>query len=340
MAKRKIVKLGAREQFCAREGCVLVAPDFRMAELCSVSQICLWEFGYSELAKILNNLDRDAHLELGTRIYAEDPTIGKDAGATFHANGVTWREQYAWGYTLQADLSRRGIYKDVRNLAKGPGFGLWGGMGADRLIDYCHAGYGVDLTLEQSRKVIAIWKEMLPETNDYFDMVKKNLAGGRKVKYGEKIRGTITQYKTGRIRGQVGFCDASNGYFQSLTADYKKEAMRALWIEMYARETSPLYGCRMLDDVHDEIVSEVPRARLAEIGPYMSKVIIDAAQPYCPDVKLIAETSACYRYSKAAGDPVFNKHGELIPWEEKPGYDGAPPPDWNLATYEKWKAVA
>lgn len=339
MAKRKITKLGAREQFCAREGCVLVAPDFRMAELCSVSQICMWEFGYSELGKILNNLDRDAHLELGTRIYAEDPTIGKNAGAYFTSTGASWREQYTWGYTLQADPTRRWLYKDVRNLAKGPGFGLWGGMGKERLIDYCHGGYNVDLTLDQSQKIIDIWKGMLPETNEYFAMVKKNLAGGRKVKYGDKVRGTITQYVTGRVRGQVGFCDAANGYFQSLTADYKKAAMRALWIEMYARESSPLFGCRMVDDVHDEIVSEVRRERLAEVGPAMSKVIIDAAQPFCPDIQLIAETSACYRYSKAAGDPVYNKQGELIPYEEKPGYDGAAPPDWNLATYEKWNSA-
>lgn len=310
---KKVQLLGMREQFVARAGCAAVSVDFDAFEMRTWAQTCLWILRYSALADILNDDARCPHIEMGTRLW--------DAGAHFVASGRTWAEQYAWGYGLKR--TDRDLIKKVRGNAKGPNFGLPGGMGPQRLQDYCYTNYGVELTLAQAEHATRVWREIYPEAQPYLDWVSEQV--GRK----RGSRNTIEQFVSKRLRGDVGFTDASNGYFQGLAADAAKAAGWALWREAYVNTKSPLYGCRPLAFVHDEWVYEIPLDRLHEAAYHMAKVQQQAAQAYCPDVKITCSPAAFFRWSKAAGDPMHDKHGRLIPYEASPGYTGAPPPVWN-----------
>lgn len=292
---------------------VIVSVDFDAFEMRTWAQCCLWILGYSDLAAILNDTRRCPHIEMGCRLH--------DAGEHFNADGATWQDQYAWAYGLKkGDADAKKLLKNVRGLAKGPNFGLPGGMGWQRLMDYCRLNYGAVLTEQQARFACAVWREVYREAQPYLDHITNDVLGG---KYGKK--GSIVQFISMRIRGDVGFCDASNGYFQGLAADAATAAGWALMEEAYERTDSPFYGARPLAFVHDEWLFAVRRDRLHEAAHRMRDVQLAAAQRFCPDVVLTASPAAMYRWSKVAGDPFYIKDGrassleaggELIPYEE------------------------
>lgn len=279
-------KKGVRECFVARPGYAIVSVDFDACELRTWAQICFWLFGAGcVLPTILNNPERCPHIELGTRLHDQ------------FVESPEWQEAYAWGYGLrQTDKAK---LKDVRGLAKGPGFGLPGGMGWQRLIHYCWASYRVPITPEMAQRACAVWREIYPEAQPYLDWVKDQV--GRK--YGS--RNQIEQFWSKRLRGDTGFTDAANGYFQGLAADIAKRAGFLIAQECYADPKSPLYGCRPLAFVHDEWLVEVPLRKLTEAGFRIAEIMTGTAMGICPDVLFTASPAAMLCWSKAAGDPHF-----------------------------------
>jgi hypothetical protein len=287
---------------------VIVSVDFDAFEMRTWAQCCLWILGYSELANILNDVRRCPHIEMGCMLREKQDKSAKE-----------WMQRFSWAYGLKKSDKKE--LKNVRGLAKGPNFGLPGGMGWERLMDYCRQNYGVDLTPEQAKFACAVWREIYPEAQPYLDHIKDDVIKSKK----RGSKGTLIQFISNRIRGKVGFCDASNGYFQGLAADAAKAAGWALMEEAYERTNSPFYGSRPLAFVHDEWLFAVKRWKLHEAAYRMRDVQLAAAQQYCPDVMLTASPAAMYRWSKVAGDPYhikggklcsFEEGGELIPYEE------------------------
>lgn len=318
MAKTKI---GARECFVAPEGCIIVSVDFDAFEMRTWAQVCLWILGYSSLADILNDPTRCPHKEMGCRLEG-----------MYNESGKSWRENYSWVYELK-DKAR---LKSVRGVAKGPNFGLPGGMGAERLMDYCRQNYGVTLTLEEAERACAVWREIYPEAQPYLDHVSK-LVGKKK-----GSRATVKMFVSDRMRGDVGFTDGSNGFFQALAADAAKAAGVALIKAAYATPSSPLYGARPLAFVHDEWLYAIPykSAEQFHAAAYeMARIQASAAQAFCPDVAITCSPGAFFRWSKAAGDPTL-RNGVLIPFEAAKSYDGPEPAAWSRALCDSIREAA
>jgi hypothetical protein len=271
------------------EWCI-VSVDYDAFEMRTWAQCCINmpEVGFSDLAAILNDPKRCPHVEMGARL-----------------RGLTVEDAYA----LKA-LDKQ-AYKDLRGLAKGPNFGLPGGMAALRLMDYCRQNYGVEITLEEAENACRVWREIYREAQPYLDAVKGRI--GRK--YGSK--GTIIEFASNAMRGQVGYCDGANGYFQALAAYIAKRAGWLLVEQAYEVKSSPLYGARPLAFVHDEWLYAIRRDRIHEAGHLMAKIMTDTAMEICPDVLFTAAPAAMYRWSKLAGDPVYGADKKLVPYEER-----------------------
>lgn len=280
------------------EWCI-VSVDFDAFEMRTWAQCCLNILGYSSLADILNNPERCPHIEMGTMLYRKTDPSKPD-----------WARKYAWGYELKK--TDRDLLKKVRGLAKGPNFGLPGGMGASRLVDYCWLNYGIAISLEEAEFACRVWREIYPEAQPYLDHISTNILSSRT----RGAKGQLTQFVSGRVRGGVGFCDASNGFFQGLAADAAKAAGWALAKEAYCNGDSPFYGSRPLAFVHDEWLYAVRRRNLHKAAYRMRDIMVATAQAYCPQVLISASPAASYRWSKKAGDPCHTEQGELIPYEE------------------------
>jgi DNA polymerase I len=267
---------GIRECCVPRPGYVYVCADYGKLELCTLAQVCLDLFGRSALADMLNR-GIDPHLQIASRLAK-----------------ISYSEALA---------RKRDLYLE-RQTGKVGNFGYPGGLGHTRMVQFAKQKYDVIITEGESRTLKALWLSELPEMNDYFayvsDMVDR--------------KGEIVQLRSNRTRGNVGYTDACNTLFQGLGADIAKSALFDVAEACYAIPSSPLFGCRPVNFIHDEIYAEAPEHRAAAAAVELGRIMVEAARPWLPGVMIEAVPLITRRWSKSA-EPTFDRNGELVPWE-------------------------
>ena len=85
---------------------------------------------------------------------------------------------------------------------------------------------------------------------------------------------------------------------------------------MYREPESPLFGCFLVNFVHDEIIAEAPLARVHEAAYELARLMVVGASPFLPDVPPKASPVAMTVWSKNA-KPTFDSDARLIPWSPK-----------------------
>lgn len=272
-------KGGVRECFVAREGCVFIGADYDAQELRTLAQACLDICGHSRLAKR----------------FQEDPDY--DPHTDFACNVMGWNYAEALIRLAEGDVE----VEDRRQQAKAGNFGFPGGLGAKSFVSYAR-GYGVNINLDQSEQLKKQWFDHLPEMADYFKHVKWIEESGK-----------LVQLRSGRIRGGVGFCDSANSFFQGLASEASKTAVYLVSKACYTDTCSPLYGCRPVMLVHDEIIVEAPESYAHEAAMELQRLMVLAMEMWCPDVPARATPVASRCWSKKA-KPIYKK-GRLVPWD-------------------------
>lgn len=273
---------GIRECFAPRIGHVFCACDYSKAELHSLAQVCLDVLGKSRLAEVLNS-GEDPHLMMGAKLLGITPETAK---------------------TLKHDPKM----KQARQRSKCINFGYPGGLGAKGFVGFAKGNYGLEFTEDQAKEFKDAWLQMWPEMEEYFLWVRSQVGDST---------ATITQFYSNRIRGHCAFTEAANTFFQGHTGDGKGLALWELSRCMYTQPGHVLYGSRIVDDIHDEILSEVPDdPEIAHLSAMSIKTVMeDAFNQICKDVPVHAEPVLMRRWTKAA-EPTF-KNGMLIPWEDR-----------------------
>lgn len=272
---------GFRECFIPRSGHLYLACDYGKAELHSLAEVCYQLFGHSALGDALRT-GVDPHLKIaGERL------------------GISYEEVMR--------LKNEKVVKDARQAAKAINFGLPGGLGAKKFMEHAKNDYGIVLSFEQAQRDIEVWKRTWPEVKDYLEWVARAV-GQSETK--------ITQLFSGRMRGGCGYTDGANTLFQGLTADYAKAAMWNVAKEQYTDPDSPLWGCRTVNMVHDELLVEVPDdIDLADAAATkLQDVMEKTAEPWTPHCPVKAEPVLMRRWSKKA-QPVRDEAGRLTPWD-------------------------
>ena len=271
-----------RRCFRARPGYVLIACDFAAAELHTLAQTCLDVVGFSRLAEALNN-GLDPHLAFAAQEFLQ---IAYDEAKRRKAKG---------------DVP----VKDARQIAKAANFGFPGGLGALGFARYA-AGYGVVLSEEESRDVRRRYDRQWPEVPIYHEKIKDQMRRDPDRR--------LWLHRSGRYRAGVTFTQAANTGFQGPAADGAKAAAWELARRCYTDVTSPLYGVRPVNFVHDEVIAEAPEDRAHEAAMEMERVMAETfTRVATPDVPCKAEATIMRSWSKA--DPVW-RNGRLIPVED------------------------
>lgn len=274
-------KGGVRECFVPRRGHCFVAADYSFVELCTLAQTCLDLFGFSKLADAIN-AGLDPHLDMAATLM-----------------GITYAEAVA----------RKGetIVKEMRQMSKAANFGLPGGLGAENFMEYARATYGVILTLSRAKELKVIWQGKWPEVIKYHQYI------GQRARNGGTF--TMKQLRSGRIRGEVGFTDGANGFFQSMAADGAKEAgwnihKETMLYDPYydGKGPTPLYGSHLVLFLHDEFIIESPLDKAPYAGLRLSEVMIAGMKKYVPDVAIKAECVLMPRWLKGL-DPKYDANG-------------------------------
>lgn len=279
---------GMRENFVPRAGHVFSSTDFSILEMhtwAQVREIILP--GDENPLKYALNAGRDPHVMLAARV-PELACSYEEAFARYEAKDKS--------------------VKKWRQDMKPANYGYPGGMGPDKMVIYAK-GQNVHMV----RDTAVMLRELFYDTwlpRPYFRLISEMTQGGN---------GRIVQVRSGRIRGGVGYTDACNGFFQGLAADLAKDALWRIVIECYdERKRSPLLGSRIVGFFHDEYFGEHPEDAAHEAATRVGELARETARDWCPDMtNMDAAPALMRRWSKAGGDAVHNKHGRLIPWEDR-----------------------
>jgi hypothetical protein len=104
-----------------------------------------------------------------------------------------------------------------------------------------------------------------------------------------------------------------NTPFQGISADGAKEAVIQAFQECYFMKKSPLYGCKPIMFVHDEIVLECPyedteagRASASKAAMRLSTVMEQCMERYTPDVPAVAEPTLSMHWTKDAESDIID----------------------------------
>lgn len=277
---------GVRECYIARPGFVLLSVDYSAAELHTLAQVCLYLGLDSQMAKILRS--------------------GKDVHMWFGALMKGW--SYEW-----AQEARKGMHgpenqkaaKDARQMAKAANFGFPGGLGVRKFRLFALGTYGVKLTDQEAKDLKAAWFAAFPEMPEYFDHVNELIESGEPLQH----------FTSGRFRGGASYCAACNSYFQGLAADMALDAGFDVSRECYTG-AGVLFGSRIVNFIHDELLLEVPEALAHECAERVVHLMEAAGRRWCPGVSPGAEPALSRRWRKKA-EPVYSVDKRLIPWEDR-----------------------
>jgi DNA polymerase I-like protein with 3'-5' exonuclease and polymerase domains len=286
-------KGGVRDCFVSRPGRVFIGADYSSCELCTLAQVCIDLFGASALGDAIR-AGLDPHMDFGSWML-----------------GITYDEM------MQRYKAGDRVALDARQQAKVADFGFPGGLGPQTFVDFAE-NWGLKMTLERSRELREQWFAKWPEMRLYFRHIQQ-LTGNRQYF-------SITQLRSNRIRANVTFTAAANSLFQGLASDGAKAALAETARQCYVDRISPLFGCRPVLFIHDEIVISCPeRADYRAVAQRLEQVMIEQMQPWTPDIPVSVEAVVFRRWSKDA-KPVYAQNGNLLAWEHP--MDATPQPEF------------
>lgn len=281
---------GIRECFVPRNGRVFLDADYDGLELRTLAQVCMTLFGESRLAEILN-AGRDPHLE-----FAIELLPGR----------ITYEEA--------AKNKKDPDIDNARQTGKVANFGFPGGLGPAKLCLYAKKTYNVDLTEDRARELKAMWLQKLPEMKKYFNHINQL----QKQHPGEpdEQKPTVEHLFSRRVRSEISYSVACNSYFQGLGADATKSAGYLIAKECYQVKESPLYGCRIVNYIHDQFLLECPEYKCHEAAMRLARAMEEGAAPYLPDVPPKVSEPLVARFWSKNAKPMFS-NGRLVPWEKE-----------------------
>jgi hypothetical protein len=291
---KKPVLAKLRPCIVPRPGNWFLSVDYSFIEMVAWAQTCLDLLGVSDLAEAIR-AGQDPHIRLAVEIMRaeghEKMTHKEDDYKIALAGKKTWA-------------------KGVRQMAKSGNFSLMGGSGIETFIGIAYDQYGVELTDPQARSLKDIWKRTWSEAQPYFNHIQSL----QQAAYGQPF--TVVLPRTGFVRAGCTFTSGCNSYFQGLAARGLKEALWETARECYLTETSALYGCRPVMELHDEIILEVPahREQAHAASLRLQEVMVAAMSKFVPDVPVKAEPALSRRWMKEA-EPVYGADGVLDLWE-------------------------
>ena len=269
---------GIRECITPRPGYVFAQADYSSYELFCLAQSCRDLVGYSALGDALNK-GLDPHCVVAATIL-----------------GRTYEDVIAHKKDPEVDAARQ--------TGKVANFGFPGGLGAKRLVDFAHKGYGVTITEPEAKALKETWQQSWPEMRDFFQHVSS-----LETEYGYNV----LLRRSMRVRGGASFCAAANTYFQGPAADGAKAALYLVAKECYL-PGSAWYGSRIAVFVHDEIILESPEATAPEAAERLSVLMVQGARMFLPDMPGLKAEPCLMRYWSKNATTLRDDNGRLRVW--------------------------
>lgn len=283
-------------------GHIFIINDYSNAEMRSLAEVN-WneQDGESQLAiEYRKDKDFDPHLfaayqmlniELGTELTFDD------------AKAIYADKKHAQYKQM----------KKYRTLAKILNFGLAGGLSHVSFVDYAR-GYKVYLSIGESKRLCDMWKQVWSEMGVYFqkrsDLFRTDMMGDELTSEAER---TYLFKQSLRARYLRKYTVSCNTPFQGISADGAKSAVIQTFKECYFMKKSPLYRCKPVLFIHDEIVLECPydgteesHLKASAAAMRLSKVMEEQMELYTPNIPAVAEPTLSTHWTKDAESDIVD----------------------------------
>lgn len=306
-----------------RDGWLLLSTDYSSVELVSAAHRQLELFGHSKLGELIAE-GVDLHAYMGSVLAYN---LSDEFRATYDQSHVSFDERTAYDLFMSCkaspDEDLRAFFKHWRKFAKPVGLGFPGGLGAATFVSFAK-GYEVVVTVEMAKTLKALWLRTFPEFKEGFDWINHTCKDDRwpvigYKKTGEPISGYAYTTPMGAYRAACAYTSAANGSFlQTPTAEGAKMAVFDVVRACYdTSRPGPLLGCRPLDFIHDEILTEIPEDGFEhERAAAIEAKMVDAMSAIFPRLPVRVESALMRRWRKQA-ELVIDENGRLAVWEPK-----------------------
>lgn len=317
---------GVRECFEARAGYVFCSVDYPGLELRTMSQRAIDVVGYSKMADAMRkgldphliaagsfaNLDYD---EAKRRYKALDKLL-----KAFRDLGKIWNfgKGGGMGPGAMAYNARRGTKGET---TKAPDGRVYVGsrfcllVGRTQVCGSHRTAIRVQgkerrvctACLDVAKELDAGWLRAWPEQAQLFQLANRLSKASRYI--------VAEIPRTGVKRGKCGYTQFLNTPFQGLGAVATKRAMWRISHEMYCAPASPLFGSRLVLQVHDELIAELLETRASEAGDRMATIMREELDAMVPDLAGCSEVEpALSRSLSKSAQTVRDATGKLKIW--------------------------
>lgn len=284
------------------EGHIFIINDYSNAEMRSLGQEN-WDTQGMD-SKLAVEYRKDKHFDPHLFAAYQMINIEQNTNLTFDDAKAIYADKQHPMYKMM---------KKFRTLAKILNFGLAGGLSHVSFVDYAR-GYKVYMSIGESKRLCDMWREVWSEMTTYFklrgDLFRTDMAGEELTSEAQR---TYLFRSSNRARYLRKYTVACNTPFQGMSADGAKQAVIRTFEECYFMKKSPLYGCKPVMFVHDEIVVECPfedtpegRKIASDAALRLSKVMEVCMEQYTPDVPAVAEPTVSMHWTKDAESDVVD----------------------------------
>jgi hypothetical protein len=252
-----------RGAFIPRPGCVFVAADYSAIEMAGLAQACRNITGETGTLALAINEKLDLHLYVAAKLL-----------------GISYKE------CEERFLAKDKEIADWRQVSKIANYGFAGGASAKTFIDYA-AGYDMKIDLHTAEKTKAAWLAAWSEVGPYFRFIAGcETASGT---FHVEQHGPDRMTQGWRLRVTNRYTAAANTLFQGIVADGALYAVHLIVKACYTEKDSPLYGCRPLLFVHDEVVIEAPAEGAEAAAAELSRLMVLGMKKFLPDLLVEAK---------------------------------------------------
>jgi hypothetical protein len=289
---------GFRECIEAPPGYVLMSVDYTAQEMGTLAQTCLDVFGVSPLADAIN-AGKDVHSTLTVDL--------------LELEGVYLSYEDIERIRHDPDDPQYTVVTTARNLAKVLNFGIPGGMGNKAFTQHART-QGFDMTTERA---VVLRAAFFKRWTSVEKLLKVKIGGmSNRAGRDSEGKGLPFAYRHPRsqvVRGGMIYTSAANHNFQHLAAIITKEALVRVVHEAMTDPSSPLWGVRVINHIHDELLALGPKETMHAWGWRISEIMVEVGEHWTPHVRVAADPAAMYKWTKKA--QTVHKDGKLVAWE-------------------------
>lgn len=315
---------GIRECYESRPGTVFCSVDYGGGELRTMAQISIWEkeIGFSKLADALTS-GLDPHLVAAAsfmRVTYDEAAKSKSdpRTKTYRDMGKVWNFGKGGGMGPSAMVYNSRSEKSGRT--KSDGFEYLGarfcilvggakkcGVKKEVIKVKGVARRVCSACVAEAKKLDAGWLKAFPDQEKRFKLASKLI--------GKHGRLTAVIPVSNVKRGDCGYTQYLNTPFQGLLAVATKRAMYLVVKEMYAQPDSALFGSRLVLNVHDELIAEMPEEKAPEAGDRMAEIMREELKKCVPDLANAVEAEpALSRIMSKHAKTLRDANGRLMVW--------------------------